>query len=76
MRAKLAVSFFGPEAVYICILPLYPGSSKSTIALLVVGFVTLFAGVVNEAYTKRSPIIPPRLFRVSYTLIHIKHLRN
>ncbi|KAF8798178.1 MFS general substrate transporter [Phlegmacium glaucopus] len=44
-------------------------SSKSTIALLVVGCVVLFAGAVNEVYTKRSPIIPPRLFRTRTTAI-------
>jgi hypothetical protein len=45
------------------------GSSKSTIALLVVGCVVLISGAVNEAYTKRSPIIPPRLFRTRTTAI-------
>jgi MFS family permease len=44
-------------------------SSASTIALLVVGCVVLFAGAVNEVYTKRSPIIPPRLFRTRTTAL-------
>jgi len=44
-------------------------SSASTIALLVVGCVVLSAGAVNEVYTKRSPIIPPRLFRTRTTAI-------
>ena len=52
-----------------CVLPFHLGSSKSTIALLVVGCVTLIAGGVNEVYTKRSPIIPPRVFRVSSTIV-------
>ncbi|KAG6812805.1 hypothetical protein H0H93_013673, partial [Arthromyces matolae] len=34
-----------------------------TIGLLVVGVALLIAGAVNELFTKRSPIIPPRLFR-------------
>ncbi|KAG6814514.1 hypothetical protein H0H92_000039 [Tricholoma furcatifolium] len=34
-----------------------------TIALLVVGVVLLLAGAVNELFTKRSPIVPPRLFQ-------------
>jgi len=70
MRAKPVVRTFGPEVVYIYISPFHPGSSKSTIALLVIGCVILFAGAVNEAYTKRSPIIPPRLFQVSFTVIY------
>ena len=56
--------------MYICILLLYLGSSASTISLLVVGGVFLFSGAVNEVYTKRSPIIPPRLFRVSSTVVN------
>ena len=51
-------------------LTFHPGSSKSTIALLAVGGVVLVAGAVNEVYTKRSPIIPPRLFRVSWTALY------
>jgi len=47
--------------IHICLV----GSKPSTIALLVVGLVLLVSGAVNEAYTKRSPIVPPRLFRVS-----------
>ncbi|EGN93322.1 hypothetical protein SERLA73DRAFT_189897 [Serpula lacrymans var. lacrymans S7.3] len=42
-------------------------SSKETIALLTVGVVLLIAGGVNEIYTTRSPIIPPRLFKTRTT---------
>ncbi|KAJ7097805.1 MFS amino acid permease [Mycena belliarum] len=42
-------------------------SSAETIALLTVGcFLILVAGV-NECFTKRSPIIPPRLFQTRTT---------
>ncbi|KAF9475844.1 MFS amino acid permease [Pholiota conissans] len=44
-------------------------SSKQTIALLAVGFVTLFAGGINEIFTHRSPIVPPRLFHTRTTAI-------
>ncbi|KAF8201537.1 MFS amino acid permease [Pholiota molesta] len=44
-------------------------SSAETIAFLVVGFVILLAGGINEAYTKRSPIVPPRLFHTRTTAI-------
>jgi MFS family permease len=44
-------------------------SSKQTIVLLVLGFVFLVGGGINEMYTKRSPIIPPRLFRTRTTSI-------
>ena len=40
------------------------GQSAETIALLVVGGALLILGGVNEIFTKRSPIIPPRLFKV------------
>ncbi|BGO88825.1 hypothetical protein NBRC10512_002180 [Rhodotorula toruloides] len=39
-------------------------SSAQTIACLVVGVCTLLAAVGVELKTKRSPIIPPRLFRI------------
>lgn len=42
-------------------------STAETIALLVVGFVMLVAGSINEVYTTRSPIIPPRLFQTRTT---------
>ena len=42
-------------------------NSVGTIAPLVIGGVSLAAGAVNEAYTKQSPIIPPRLFRTRTT---------
>ncbi|GAA5938217.1 hypothetical protein JCM1841_000922 [Sporobolomyces salmonicolor] len=38
--------------------------SAQTIACLVVGIVVLLGAVYVEATTKRSPIIPPRLFRI------------
>ncbi|KAJ7661600.1 major facilitator superfamily domain-containing protein [Mycena polygramma] len=39
----------------------------ATIALLVVGCATLIFGVFFESWTKRSPIIPPRLFKTRTT---------
>ncbi|KAF9454660.1 MFS amino acid permease [Macrolepiota fuliginosa MF-IS2] len=44
-------------------------SRTSTIVLLVLGGVTLIAAGVNEYFTKRSPIVPPRLFRTRTTTI-------
>lgn len=44
-------------------------SAKETIALLVVGFVLLIACGINEYYTTRSPIVPPRLFRTRTTAV-------
>ncbi|KIK49278.1 hypothetical protein CY34DRAFT_20275 [Suillus luteus UH-Slu-Lm8-n1] len=41
--------------------------SAETIALLAVGGTLLILGGVNEVYTKRSPIIPPRLFKTRTT---------
>ncbi|GLB34845.1 putative membrane transporter [Lyophyllum shimeji] len=42
-------------------------SKPQTISLLVVGCVLLVAGAVNELFTKRSPIVPPRLFQTRTT---------
>ncbi|KAG6860626.1 hypothetical protein C0995_009275 [Termitomyces sp. Mi166 len=42
------------------------GTAK-TIALLVVGVVLLIAGGINELFTRRSPIVPPRLFQTRTT---------
>ena len=42
------------------------GSSAETISLLAVGCVLLLAGAINECFTSRSPIIPPRLFKVIF----------
>ncbi|RDB21176.1 putative transporter C3H1.06c [Hypsizygus marmoreus] len=42
-------------------------SDAKTIALLTVGCVMLLVGAVNELYTKRSPIVPPRLFQTRTT---------
>ncbi|KAG8750552.1 hypothetical protein FRC11_010314, partial [Ceratobasidium sp. 423] len=44
-------------------------NSAKTIALIVVGGALLIAGSVNEVYTTRSPIIPPRLFKTRTTAI-------
>ncbi|KAJ6502423.1 major facilitator superfamily domain-containing protein [Mycena sanguinolenta] len=44
-------------------------SSAETIALLTVGCVLLLLFGVNEAYTKRTPIVPPRLFKTRTTTI-------
>jgi hypothetical protein len=40
------------------------GSSAETIALLAVGCALLIIGSINEILTRRSPIVPPRLFKV------------
>ena len=39
------------------------GNQAATIAPLVIGVVLLILAMVNEFYTKRSPIMPPRLFK-------------
>ncbi|KAF8121969.1 MFS general substrate transporter [Boletus edulis] len=44
-------------------------SSAETIAPLVVGIVLLIAGGINEVFTKRSAILPPRLFKTRTTAI-------
>lgn len=36
----------------------------------------LLAGAVNEVYTSRSPIIPPRLFKASFTLYRLALTRQ
>ncbi|KAI6118806.1 MFS general substrate transporter [Pisolithus croceorrhizus] len=41
--------------------------SAETITLLVVGVVLLISGAINEIYTTRSAIIPPRLFKTRTT---------
>lgn len=41
--------------------------SAATIAPIVVGCILLLAGSVNEVYTKKDPVIPPRLFRTRTT---------
>ena len=40
------------------------GSTAKTIALVVVGLVLLVAAGFYEVITTRSPILPPRLFKV------------
>ncbi|KAF8581596.1 MFS amino acid permease [Ramaria rubella] len=42
-------------------------SSPSTITLLAIGVVVLVLGGLAEGWTKRSPIIPPRLFKTRTT---------
>ncbi|KAG9226121.1 hypothetical protein CCMSSC00406_0005032 [Pleurotus cornucopiae] len=42
-------------------------SSAETIALLTVGCVLLASAAINELFTKRSPIVPPRLFQTRTT---------
>ncbi|TCD70578.1 hypothetical protein EIP91_002608 [Steccherinum ochraceum] len=44
-------------------------SAPQTIATLVVGFVLLFVGGINEVFTNRSPIVPPRLFKTRTTAV-------
>ncbi|KDN44417.1 hypothetical protein RSAG8_05464, partial [Rhizoctonia solani AG-8 WAC10335] len=44
-------------------------NSAKTISLIVIGALLLIAGSVNEIYTSRSPIIPPRLFKTRTTAI-------
>lgn len=39
------------------------GESAETISLLVIGGILLVVYAINEMYTKRSAIIPPRLFK-------------
>ena len=47
-----------------------PGDSPATIALLVIGGSLLLGAAFWESYTTRSPIIPPRLFRVRSRLLY------
>lgn len=42
-------------------------TAPATISTIVIGAVLLVAGSVNEVYTKKSPIIPPRLFKTRTT---------
>jgi hypothetical protein len=42
-------------------------NTAKTIALIVVGGVLLVIGAINEIYTTKSPIIPPRLFKTRTT---------
>jgi hypothetical protein len=43
----------------------FSGSSPETISLITVGSVLFVAFVICEIYTKRDPILPPRLFHVT-----------
>jgi len=42
-------------------------SSAETISLLVIGVATIVGGAVNEIYTSRSPVVPPRVFKTRTT---------
>jgi hypothetical protein len=42
------------------------GRNPESIALLAVGGTLLIIGGINEIFTTRSPIIPPRLFKVGH----------
>ena len=42
--------------------------ATSTIAPLAIGAVAIVAGLINECYTKQSPLIPPRLFKTRTTV--------
>ena len=44
-------------------------SDKTTIALLVLGIVLFALGLVNESYTKRLAVLPPRLMTTRTTLL-------
>ncbi|KAL5507072.1 hypothetical protein ACEPAH_6528 [Sanghuangporus vaninii] len=44
--------------------------APETISTLVVGGVLLIAGSMNEIYTSREPIVPPRLFKTRTTSCH------
>ncbi|KAI9064407.1 MFS amino acid permease [Trametes sanguinea] len=44
-------------------------STAQTIAPLVIGVVILIIASVNELFTKRSPILPPRLFKTRTTAL-------
>lgn len=49
----------------------WAGDRPATIGLLVAGVVALVIGVLFENWTDRSPIIPPRLFKVEYSLLSL-----
>lgn len=51
---------------------LWKGTSPVTIVLLVIGFIVLVLAGFWEAYTNRSPIIPPRLFKVGTVIHHLE----
>lgn len=43
-------------------------SSAATISTIVIGAVLIVAGSINEVFTNKSPIIPPRLFKTRTTV--------
>lgn len=55
------------QNLYLVKLTLSTGHSAVTISLLVVGCVLLVVGGINECFTSRSPIVPPRLFHTRTT---------
>ncbi|KAF8531473.1 MFS amino acid permease [Gautieria morchelliformis] len=46
-------------------------NSPATVSLLAVGFVVLVIGGIYEGWTKRSPIIPPRIFKTLSYFYHV-----
>lgn len=57
-------SMFTHYKNYKTCLILNQGNTPQTIAPLVIGIVILIAAAINELYTTRSAIVPPRLFKV------------
>lgn len=47
----------------------FEGSRPQTIVMLITGTTLLVLGGVHEAFTKRSAILPPRLFKVIVRLV-------
>lgn len=47
------------------------GAQAKCIAPIVLGVVCFIAAGINEAYTPRSPIFPPRLFKVRMVIIFV-----
>lgn len=62
--AKRAVSHSPVRIRILSVLINYTGSSAETVSLLVIGCVLLLSAGINEYFTTRSPIVPPRLFKV------------
>lgn len=42
-------------------------SSAYTLSTIIIGVALLLAGAINEVFTTRSPVVPPRLFRTRTT---------
>lgn len=58
--ACISLSYVG----HIQLTRLGAGNSVETVTLLVAGVVLLVLAAVSECYTKRAPILPPRIFKV------------